>query len=31
MKLNTAAFENIDLPNYDIIHDVIGRLHNDPF
>jgi hypothetical protein len=25
MKLNTAAFENIDLPNYDII----GRLHDD--
>jgi hypothetical protein len=31
MKLNTAAFENIDLPNYDIIHDFIGRLHDDHF
>lgn len=29
VKLNTPNFENIDLPNYDIIHDVIGRLHRD--
>jgi len=29
IKLNTPTFENMDLPNYDIIHDVIGRLHND--
>ena len=29
VKLNTPTFENMDLPNYDIIHDVIGRLHND--
>jgi len=29
IKLNTAAFENIDLPNYDIIDDVIGRLSSE--
>ena len=29
IKLNIQTFENMDLPNYDIIHDVIGRLHND--
>lgn len=29
LKLNTATFENMDLPNYDIIHGVIGRLSDD--
>jgi len=29
LKLNTANFENMDLPNYDIIHGVIGRLFAD--
>ena len=29
LKLNSVNLENIDLPNYDIIHDVIGRLSND--
>jgi len=29
IKLNTAAFENIDLPNYDIIDDVIDRLSSE--
>lgn len=29
IKLSTQTFENMDLPNYDIIHDVIGRLYND--
>ncbi len=29
IKLNTPAFENIDLLNYDIMHDVINRLSND--
>ncbi len=28
-KIEAPNFEDIDLPNYDIIHDVIGRLHND--
>ncbi len=28
-KIETPDFENMDLPNYDIIHDVIGRLSND--
>ena len=26
IKLNTPTIENIDLPNYDIIHDVTSRL-----
>ena len=29
LKLNSANLENMDLPNYDIIHGVIGRLSND--
>ena len=29
IKLNTAAFENIDLPNYDIIDDVIDRISSE--
>jgi hypothetical protein len=28
-KIEVPNFENMDLPNYDIIHDVIGRLSND--
>ena len=28
-KIEAPNFENTDLPNYDIIHDVIGRLSND--
>ena len=28
-KIEAPNFENMDLPNYDIIHDVIGRLSND--
>lgn len=29
IKIKTPEFEDMQLPNYDIIHDVIGRLHND--
>ena len=28
-KIEASKFENLDLPNYDIIHDVIGRISND--
>ena len=28
-EINTANFKNMELPNYDIIHDVIGRISND--
>ena len=29
LKLNSANLENMDLQNYDIIHNVIGRLSAD--
>jgi len=28
-RVETPKFEDMDLPNYDIIHDVIGRLSNN--
>ena len=28
-RVETPKIEDMDLPNYDIIHDVIGRLSND--
>ncbi|SOU89466.1 hypothetical protein TNO010_400041 [Tenacibaculum finnmarkense genomovar ulcerans] len=28
-RIEAPKFEDMDLPNYDIIHDVIGRLSND--
>lgn len=29
IKIKTPDFEDMQLPNYDIIHDVIGRLHDN--
>lgn len=29
IRIEAPNFENMDLPNHDIIHDVIGRLSND--
>lgn len=28
-RIEAPTFKNMDLPNYDIIRDVIGRLYND--
>lgn len=29
IKIKTPEFECMPIQNYDVIHDVIGRLHND--